>query len=463
MSGNADRIRRILDDHGPALRRASDATTQPAAPTEPATPPAASTTANEILRERLAALRAHAIGTGPSRGPGGAAPEAGWMPALVLPEEDGRTLEAHVGAVLRTGRKGSFLQTERRWSLAERHGHTTLAAALERPIPLRRRERRVGGGDHVHARDAVFLDLETTGLSGGTGTIAFLVGAGRFVDDAFVVRQYFLRDFPDEPALLEALVEDVGDAPLVTFNGRCFDAPLLTTRLRIHRVPFADRDHLDLLPPARRLWAGSLESHALSALERHVLGVVRPDDLPGALMPVAYFAWLREARAAGVAGAFKHNELDIVSLAALCGVVGRLLDDPTARPDAVARDHLDTARLLVDHGDLAKARTCLEAAIESGAEAPSEGLRRMLGTLHRRAGDLPAAERTWTRWIVALESARTFDAHPYEELAKLLEHRKKDLRAAREIVERALARCPATDAHRPHLVHRRARLDRRQA
>ena len=364
---------------------------------------------------------------------------------------------------MRHGPKGSILVTERRWALDAPHGAVSLAAALERPIPLRQRERRKGGAIDVHPRDAVFLDLETTGLSGGTGTIAFLVGTGRFESDAFVVRQYFLRDFPDEPALLEALVDDVGDAPLVTFNGRSFDAPLLTTRLRLHRVAFAERDHLDLLPPARRLWAGSLESHALSALERHVLGVTREDDLPGALMPVAYFAWLREARAAGVAGAFRHNELDLVSLAALCGVVGRILKDPTSRPSAPSRDHLDTARLLMDHGDRAKARECLEAAIQGGAERESESLRRLLGSLHRRAGDLAAAEGTWTRWIEAEERSSLFDAHPYVELAKLLEHRRRDLAAAHAMVERALRRCPAADPRKGALLHRRARLVRRQA
>lgn len=453
MSGTADRIRRILSDAGASLKRASEL--------PPVAPHAAGEEVGPVkarLLERLRSLRA-----GQRAMPRDSAPiglDGPAIPVLVLPEEDGddRPLAERVGGVVRSGPRGSFLFVERRWPLASSHGNVPLAEVPEHLLPLRRREKRPGSITHVDPRTAVYLDVETTGLAGGTGTVAFLVGAGRIEGDAFVVRQYFVRDFPDEPAVLSALADDLGDAPLVTFNGRSFDWPLLTTRWRIHRTPVADRDHVDLLPPSRQLWAGSLASHALGQLERHVLGVVRTHDLPGALIPSAYFAWLREAKATAMTMAFHHNEVDIVSMAILGAVIGRVLRDPAARPGAPASDHLGTAKLLVNQGDLGKAKACLEAAVAGGCDDGSPALLRLLGRLHRQAGDLDAATRTWERWR---REGPAFDAHPYEELAKLLEHRRKDLPAALATVEDAIARCPRADGRREGLEHRAARLRRR--
>ena len=467
MIADPERIKRILADAalktgGGALRRA----TEVPAPPPPAPPPPAGTSPATLFRERL---RARLEALDAVRGGGSrplAAPAAGPFSRRFVPDEDvpppvfhppaddGRPLEERLRAVPRSGPRGSFLVVETRRALGAFHGGVRLSDMLERPLALRRRER-LGDAVAVDAARAVFLDVETTGLSGGTGTVPFLIGAGRVEGDEFVVRQYFLRDFPDEPAALDALAEDLGDAPLVTFNGRSFDWPLLTTRLRIHRRPVADRPHLDLLPPARRLWAKSLESHALADLERHVLDVRRDEDLPGAFIPAAYFDWLRTGRSAVIALAFRHNEVDIVSLAALAGVVSRILADPAGRKGALPGDHLGTARLLLDHGDRERARACLEAALARGFAPDTRGVRRLLGSLQRRAGDVEGARRTWERWIA---DDPEFDPHPYEALAVQEEHRRKDLRRALARVEAALARCPASHPARTHLEHRATRL-----
>jgi uncharacterized protein YprB with RNaseH-like and TPR domain len=447
MSAPADRIRRILADAGPALRRASDV---PAPAADAGDDPL-----RRRLRERLEALRA-----AESRRAVEVDPDLPVPPPFVEPPDDGRTLEERLGAVVRSGGRGGFLQVERRWPLSARHGEVVLGEVLDRSIPLRPRERRPGGRASVAAGEAVFLDVETTGLSGGTGTIAFLIGAGRVEGSDFVVRQYFLRDFPDEPAALEALAGDLGDAPLVTFNGRTFDWPLLATRLRIHRTPCGDRDHVDLLPPSRRLWAGSLDSHALGELERRVLGIVRGDDLPGYLIPAAWFAWLRTGRSAALALAFRHNEVDIVSMVALAARMARVMESPWDRPGATGLDHLGTAALLLQHGDAARARACLEAAAEAGLGTETPALWRTLGGLQRRAGDLEAAARTWRRWLA---EGGEFDAHPFEALAKVEEHRRRDYPAALSIVEDALGRCPRGHHARRGLEHRAARLRRRLA
>ena len=472
-------------------------TLPPAPPAEPAVPPASQGAATAsgrrplaqddperlALLDRLRALHAEVIGRGAvhdgatggggrradggagASGRGGALTSGTATDLAPLPtlddfdDDDDRPLDVRLGAERRVAKKGVYWLVERRFPLASRHGAEVLATAFERAIPLRQRERRPGGRVAVHPDEAVFLDVETTGLAGGTGTLAFLVGAARRVGDDLVLKQYFVPDFPDEAAVLDALAEDLGDAPLVTFNGRTFDAPLLATRFRLHRIPFADRDHLDLLPPARRLWAASLDSHALSSLERRVLGVARTEDLPGALVPAAYFAWLRDGRAAALSLAFRHNETDLVSLVTLAGVVARLVADPTSRPAAPVEDHLHTARLLLDHGDPVRARACLAAVAGAGADAPPP-VRRLLASLQRRGGDLDAALATWSAW---LEAAGPFDAHPYEEIAKHLEHRVKDPVRALSVVERALARCPRGDPHRDDLERRRARLARKAA
>jgi len=458
VTGNADRIRRILADHGApggggaAVRRAADVP-----PTLAPPPPRLDDPARLALLERLRSLHVETIGRGTDARRGPVVTDGPVLTLDDFDDDDDRPLDVRLGAERRVATKGVYWLVERRFPLGSRHGAEVLATAFERAIPLRQRERRPGGRVAVHPDEAVFLDVETTGLAGGTGTLAFLVGVARRVDDDLVLRQYFVPDFPDEAAVLDALAADLGDAPLVTFNGRTFDAPLLATRFRLHRIPFPDRDHLDLLPPARRLWAGSLASHALGSLERGVLGVARTNDLPGALVPAAYFAWLRDGRASALSLAFRHNETDLVSLVALAGVVARLVNDPTSRPAAPADDHLHTARLLLDQGDAGKARACLVAAAAVGGAPPAPVLR-LLASLQRRGGDLDAALATWSGW---LEAAGPFDPHPYEEIAKHLEHRAKDARRALGVVERALARCPATDARRADLERRRARLTRK--
>lgn len=452
MRPNADRIRQILSDPGSGVRRASE-------PPPPAPPE--SSPARDRLLERLRALKAGARPVDPARA--GATTVGGRTTAplpslLTLPEEDGRTLDERIGGSLRHGRKGSFHEVVRRYPLGGMHGDVPLADLVGTPLPLRARERRTGGGTHVRPEDAAYLDVETTGLAGGTGTIAFLVGVGRIEGDAFVVRQYFLRDFPDEPPALEALAEDLRDSPLVTFNGRSFDWPLLTTRFRLHRIAVPDRDHVDLLPVARRLWAGSLASHALGELERRVLGVERGEDLPGALVPAAYFAWLREARSAGVALAFRHNEIDVVSMAALGAVAVRMTSDPAAHPAVHPGDALGRAQLLLQQGDERRARDVLESATSGRLEDAPRRLVFLLGRMLRRAGDDDAALALWSR---RLEAGLPFDALPVEEAAKLLEHRRRDPAAALALVEQALARCPTLDPRREALAHRATRLRRK--
>ncbi len=370
----------------------------------------------------------------------------------------GPALAELVGGAERATAAGPFLYVERRMPLDRRHGEVALARARGVPVPLRRPERGPEGRTHLRAEEAVFLDTETTGLSGGTGTVAFLVGTGAVEDGLLVVRQYCMRDYPEEPALLLALHEDLGDRPLVTFNGRAFDWPLLTTRFALNRLSTRARAHLDLLPLARRLWADSVASHTLGALETALLGHARVDDLRGAEIPAAYFAYVRGGPPHEVARAFAHNETDVVSMVALMALAGETIAAPWERTSATTKDLLATARLLEEIGRRDDVGGCLERALEVASPRERRVVLRALGHACRREG----------RWDDALQhfdllasAGATFESEAYEQVAKIHEHRRHDLVTALTWTDRALARAapgsPAADAFR----HRRARLLRK--
>ncbi|MGB6942367.1 MAG: ribonuclease H-like domain-containing protein [Bryobacteraceae bacterium] len=171
-----------------------------------------------------------------------------------------------------------------------------------------------------------FLDTETTGLAGGSGTYAFLVGVGRITPQGFRVRQFFMRDFGEEASQLSALAEHLKQFEvMITYNGRTYDQPLLETRFRMvrQRPPFASLEHLDLLFGARRLWNLRFDSCRLVELENQILGVERQGDLPGELIPYVYFEYVRTHEIFRLLPVFHHNAIDILTLACLTAIVPR--------------------------------------------------------------------------------------------------------------------------------------------
>jgi uncharacterized protein len=178
----------------------------------------------------------------------------------------------------------------------------------------------LGGGDAIDAARLKFFDTETTGLAGGTGTRAFMLGLGDWHDGAFRVRQLTLTAMAGEHAMLDAFARWFApDDVLVSYNGRCYDAPLLATRYRLARSasPLPALAHLDLLHPTRRRYRGTWENCRLATIERHLLGVVREDDLPGSEAPRAWRDWLRGGSAADLRRVGDHNRQDLTSLARL--------------------------------------------------------------------------------------------------------------------------------------------------
>lgn len=282
-----------------------------------------------------------------------------------------------------------------------------------------------------------FLDTETSGLSGGTGTYAFMVGIARFVDDQFLLRQFFMRDPAEEPAMLEAIAEFLVPAQaLVTFNGKAFDAPLLTTRYRLHHipVPYKDYSHLDLLPLARRLWRDRLESRALKYLEQHILGLTRSsEEVPGYEIPWLYFDYLRTGDARPLAGVFYHNAMDVVAMAALLTHVNALMQNPYDGRVEHGLDFIALAKLFEDLGHWEEAARLFERGLEldpstgSGhglTEADFSLAVKRLSILQKRRGDFKEAVRLW--------EAAAANGHIYAhiEMAKYYEHKCRDVKTA---------------------------------
>jgi uncharacterized protein YprB with RNaseH-like and TPR domain len=170
----------------------------------------------------------------------------------------------------------------------------------------------------VHHANLLHFDTETTGLAGGTGTRAFMIGAADWVDGCFRLRQLTVTTMAAESAMLRTFADWITqDTTLVSYNGKCYDAPLLATRYRLARLanPLAGLQHLDLLHPVRRHWKGHWENCRLATAERQLLGVVREDDLPGSEAPAAWLTYLRGGSAANLRRVAHHNAQDLKSLA----------------------------------------------------------------------------------------------------------------------------------------------------
>ncbi len=332
--------------------------------------------------------------------------------------------------------EGEIFQAEAFYPLGHPHGSGSLS--LDASLDLIAE----WAGDQAIAghrpEQFAFLDTETTGLSGGTGTIAFMVGAGRFEPDGFRLIQLFMREPGEEPALLYALEEFLSPcATIVSFNGKSFDMPLLHTRCTANHRPYPLQDtaHVDLLHLARRLWRDRLPSRTLGYLEKHILGETRTEeDTPGYMIPQMYFDYLRSRDARPMKGIFYHNAMDILTLAALTGHIAHLLADPLDGRVAHALDLAAIGKLHEDLADLDGAAEILNVCLKQ--ELPPESRQQViqrLSFIQKRRGELPQALSLW--WQAAAD--REFYAH--EELAKFFEHSEKNFSEALKWTESALA------------------------
>lgn len=401
----------------------------------------------------------------------------------------GRPVENRYGAVLTIDRR----YEADRWHGAEQIG----SCEIEDLEPLRALDARFGAAlgpepgalsPESGALSPLFFDLETTGLNGGAGTVAFLVGCAWFDCGALQVRQFLLTSLAAERALLEALSAQFDAAPFVaSYNGRTFDAPLMDVRWAFHRMasPLESKPHFDMLPPARRLWkhrgeqpAGALARFradtsgarpvdarsgcSLMAFERQLLGFRRTDDVPGFEIPSRYFHFLRTGDASALERVLEHNRLDLVSLAVLTARAARLVrGGPAVCADA--REALALGRIYEQTGRVADARQCYERSGGEGDRATRADAWSRLAISLRKERRYDEAAAVWRRLLDSIGAGgrkpRTLlplERLALEALAVHHEHREKDLALARKFAE------ALNDENGDEAIRRRLhRLDRK--
>jgi len=328
----------------------------------------------------------------------------------------------------------------------------------------------------------MFFDLETTGLSGGAGTHAFLVGCAWFdADGAFVIEQHLMTDYAAERGMLTFVAEDLARAgALVTFNGKSFDAPVIETRYLFHRLssPCSQIPHVDVLHPARRFWGGDpLLGCSLIALERQLLGAQRVGDVPGVEIPGRYFQFIRTGDAQPLAEVFEHNRLDLLSLAGLTARLLALVTDGPGKTDD-EREALALGRIYERANDT-RAEAAYERALElatgalqrggrrrSGAEGAlsPQGVRiealRALALTLRRARRFAEAAVRWRQLVDLPGCPQPIRREATEALAIHHEHRERDLSAARMFALKSLE-VGAETAWGDAVRHRLARIERK--
>lgn len=315
---------------------------------------------------------------------------------------------------------------------------------------------------------ALFFDLETTGLS-GAGALAFLAGVARFCGGSWEARQFFLSDPGDEEAFLWALGEEISQGPvLVTYNGKAFDWNLLESRFLQNRMrpPARPALHLDLLHPVRRLYRGVLSGCSLGAVEEGLLGFSREGDIPGSEIPAIFFSYLSSGDPLLLQPVLQHNLTDLESTALVGGHMARAFRDP----QEAGEDQLAWARLFRDRDLPHRAEALLEALVRDSCPESPLGYRARLdlGFLLKSQGRFEEMARAFSTALGGPDPMRGI--LPRVELAKHCEHRQGDFSRALQVTEESLAilrrRRPFISRSRAEelsreLLHRKDRLLRR--
>lgn len=312
----------------------------------------------------------------------------------------------------------------------------------------------------------LFLDTETTGLAGGAGTIAFMVGLAYAQDGQLVLEQYTLSDYGDEPEMMEWVARHLAQHPLaVTFNGRAFDLPLLKSRFTMLRMggQWTEPRQLDLLPPARRLWKRRLGSVRLTVLEEKVLRAGRQDDLPGSEAPARFFGYLKTGDRSLLEQVARHNQLDVLAMPQLLEALLKAYEGPAQGCEA--EDLFSLGRALERQGERGEAVRCYHMASLPRAVTSVAGLKQRrvageaqyaMGLIYKRLGEYQRAASAF-EWV----ADRGQMGHlPMVELAKHYEHRARDYEAALGWTECALA-VAERETDRTALEGRRARLKKK--
>jgi uncharacterized protein YprB with RNaseH-like and TPR domain len=365
-----------------------------------------------------------------------------------------------------------FLVVDRMYVPGYRHGSMTLADGLPPSDGVWPRLSLLA--NRACSDRLLFVDLETTGIAGGAGTYAFLVGCAWFAGGTFRIRQFFLSSFTAERALLEALGDLGADAgTVVTYNGKSFDVPLIETRFALHRMasPFGEMPHIDMLHPARRLWRAvdrrrDIQQDVpstcrLTTLEQQLCGYVREGDVAGFEIPARYFRFVHAGDPRPLAAVFEHNRLDLLSLALLTSRAAQLLEDGPAAA-RTAREALGMGRLYERGGMMREAKSSFARAIEfDGAveDLRAEALR-AYAVVSRRLRHFDDAADAWRRVLGLTACPRPIEREASEALAVHHEHRRRDFVSARDFTLRLL-NVDESVTRRQAATYRLARLEKK--
>jgi uncharacterized protein YprB with RNaseH-like and TPR domain len=322
----------------------------------------------------------------------------------------------------------------------------------------------------ISIEHAIFMDTETTGLTGGTGTLAFLIGLGRFVEGSFIIEQFFIKDFTEERAVLHAISERIGSQnALISYNGKAYDLNILSSRFTLNRMenPFSQIPHLDLLFAVRRLWRRRIENCSLTHIETTVLNFQRQNDIPGSMIPSLYFDFLHTGDGEQLFPIFQHNCWDILSLVGLTALIGIIYQDPIGQLEH-PQDFFSLGKAYEALCDHQAAALCFKKALSYPLEENEhQEILSMLSYTLKRMGQWEEASEIWRQLL----GSRT-GISPFEELAKYYEHHQKDFQKAIEVVTRALSKITILEALRPQmdlqmdkqsLEYRLSRLRRKEA
>jgi uncharacterized protein len=368
-----------------------------------------------------------------------------------------RVEEVLSGSVVSTA-YGEHFETERTWERHRRHGCVDISDLAELSSDLLD-SLSAGEIQRCPPQKWAFLDTETTGLAGGAGTYAFLIGVGHATAEGFRLRQFFMRDYGEESSQLDALDQYLAQFDvLITYNGKTFDQPLLETRFAMarRRHPFDRLRHLDLLFGARRLWKLRLESCRLVELENQILGVEREGDLPGEMIPYYYFDYVRTQQALRLVPIFHHNAIDILSLACLTAIVPQAFQAPEETGFRHGADLIGLARWLLRSERHDEALRLFRRAVDLGL--PDHLLFQTLweaAIVEKRLGRMPAALAGFTDLA---GSRNPYRVRALEEVAKYYEHSERNYMMALEVTRSAL-----DIADTPELRQREQRLGKRVA
>lgn len=301
---------------------------------------------------------------------------------------------------------------------------------------------------------ALFLDTETTGLSTGSGTVAFLVGVGYTEEDCFIVKQYLMRDYPEEESILKKVAEHLSKCSTIfSYNGKSFDVPLLRTRYIMTglRQEWKEKYQADLLYPTRRIFKRRLLDCSLGNIEREVLHLSRSQDIPGALIPARYNQFLQKQDLSLLQDICIHNRQDIYSLYLLLHALGKIMEEPSCLLNST--DQYSLALHFQKKG-LQKEAKALLTKVQSGNYFGQA--QRCLSSLYRKEG----AQEEAIEILKAMARRGLEGAFPFIELAKIYEHQCKDYEMALKITDYAIAHADLTLY--PSLLHRRERLEKKK-